>query len=248
MAFKDIKYKEPLIPHQKYENRLVAFIDILGFSEMVNHTIEDAKNIRCLTAALKSLYDKFWQWEADGTYSSFAFTQFSDSIVISSLAETTDSFEMLQQLLLGVVELVDSYGILVRGGIACGALIHDKVMVVGPAMNEAYYLESKIAKYPRIIIAKELKEQIEVDLAESLLSRTQFTSVPQYCKLFQIDEDGYCYLDYVNPDENYCECAKEEHLMILEQLVQNNLQSTLDQCVKEKYCWLQKKIKGAKII
>lgn len=236
---------EPQILHQKYEDRLVAFIDVLGFSDMVNHSVEDTNNLRRLTAALNSLYERIWQWEADGIYSSFAFTQFSDSIVISALAGTTDSFEMLQQLLLGVVELVDSYGILVRGGIACGALIHDKVMVVGPAMNEAYYLESKIAKYPRIIIAKELKEQIEVDLAESLLSRTQFTSVPQYCKLFQIDEDGYCYLDYVNPDENYYEYGKEDHLNALERLVQKNLQ-TADEHIKEKYLWLQKKIDESK--
>ena len=30
MAFKDVKYMEPMFPHQQYEDRLVAFIDILG--------------------------------------------------------------------------------------------------------------------------------------------------------------------------------------------------------------------------
>ena len=236
---------EPQILHQKYEDRLVAFIDVLGFSDMVNHSVEDTNNLRRLTAALNSLYERIWQWEADGIYSSFAFTQFSDSIVISALAGTTDSFEMLQQLLSGVVELVDEYEIFVRGGITRGQLIHDKEMVVGPAMVEAYHLESKEAISPRIIIAKDLKEQIETDLVEFLQSYTTLTEVPGFNNLFKTDEDGWCYLDYVNPDENYYEYGKEDHLNALERLVQKNLQ-TADERVKEKYLWLQKKIDESK--
>ena len=48
---------EPVIPHQDYEDRLVAFIDVLGFSEMVDGTATDVNKLRHLTAALKSLYD-----------------------------------------------------------------------------------------------------------------------------------------------------------------------------------------------
>lgn len=44
MAFKDIQYKVPYIPHQSYEDRVVAFIDILGFSAMVEKTSTDEKN------------------------------------------------------------------------------------------------------------------------------------------------------------------------------------------------------------
>lgn len=246
MAFRDTKYTEPQILHQKYEDRLVAFIDVLGFSNMVNQSVEDAEKVRRLTAALNSLYERIWEWEADGYDSSFAFTQFSDSIVISALAGTTDSFEMLQQLLLGVTELADNYEILVRGGIARGLLIHDKEMVVGPAMIGAYQLESKAAIYPRIIIAKELKERIEADLEESILSQTSLAEVPGFSKLFKTDDDGWCYLDYVNPDEIYYELNKEDRLEALERLVQKGLQSPNER-VKEKYLWLQKKIEEAKV-
>ena len=55
MAFRDTKYTEPQILHQKYEDRLVAFIDVLGFSNMVNQSVEDAEKVRRLTAALNSL-------------------------------------------------------------------------------------------------------------------------------------------------------------------------------------------------
>lgn len=246
MAFKDIKYKEPMFPHQDYEDRLVAFIDILGFSELVGGTASDVSRLRHLTAALKDLYDHIWQWEADGSYSSFAFTQFSDSIVISSLAGTSDSFEMLQQLLLGVMELVDSYDILVRGGITRGELIHDRVMVVGPAMVEAYHLESKVAKYPRIIIDRKLKEQIETDLEESIRAQTTLTEVPGYSRLFKDDDDGWCYLDFVNPDETYFQVLdQEDHLKALTQLVHKGLQHP-DEKVREKYPWLLQKIEEAR--
>lgn len=246
MAFRDLKYREPQILHQEYEDRLVAFIDVLGFSNMVNQSVEDAEKIRRLTAALNSLYERIWEWEADGYDSSFAFTQFSDSIVISALAGTIDSFEMLQQLLFGVTELVDNYEILVRGGIARGLLIHDAELVVGPAMIEAYRLESEEAKYPRIIIAEDLKKLIEADLEESIRSQTSLAEVPGFSKLFKTDDDGWCYLDYVNPDEIYYELNKEDRLEALERLVQENLQSTNER-VKEKYLWMQKKIEEVKV-
>lgn len=57
MAFNDVKYMEPMFPHQDYEDRLVAFIDVLGFSEMVEDTATNVNKLRHLTAALKSLYD-----------------------------------------------------------------------------------------------------------------------------------------------------------------------------------------------
>ena len=246
MAYLDIKYKEPMIPHQEYEDRLVAFIDVLGFSVLVGETKDDTRKLRHLTAALDSLYNRIWEWEADGTYSSFAFTQFSDSIVISALAESSDSFGMLQQLLLGVMELVDNYDVLVRGGIVRGQLIHDEKMVVGPAMVEAYRLESKEAIHPRIIIDKELKEQIEADIKVYVKEHYGMSKLPSQDNLFKTDEDGWCYLDYVNPVHDYFEFLDpEDHLRLLDTLVEKGLQSDMEE-VRKKYPWLQKKVELAK--
>lgn len=43
-------------------------------------------------------------------------------------------------------------GILIRGGIAIGPLYHSGQIVYGPAMNQAYLLESVYAVYPHIIL------------------------------------------------------------------------------------------------
>lgn len=187
-----------MFPHQKYEDRLVAFIDVLGFSNMVSATASDEKR--------------------------------------------------LQQLLLGVMEMVDN-DILVRGGIARGQLIHDRTMVVGPAMVRAYQLESKEAKYPRIIIEKDLKEQIEADIEDYVINQLGLPEIPEQDKLFKTDaEDGWCYLDYVNPPSDYFGFLDpEDHLKALEKMVQKGLQSDKEE-VRNKYPWLQKKIDEARLL
>lgn len=57
----------------------------------------------------------------------------------------------------------DSVGWLLRGGISIGQLFIDDVMVWGDALLKAYYLEDKIANYPRIIIDKNVVDEIMED-------------------------------------------------------------------------------------
>lgn len=115
-------------------------------------------------------------------------------------------------------------------------------------MVEAYHLESKKAIYPRIIIAKELMEQIEQDLEESIHTQTTLSVVPGFSRLFKTDDDGWCYLDYVNPNEAYFHILdKDDHLKALEYLAQKGLQHPKEQ-VREKYPWLMKKVEDARNI
>lgn len=245
MPFNDTKYMEPYIPYQKYEDRVVAFIDLLGFSEMVEKTAEDEKKLQSLTGALESFYNIIWEWEANGEYSSFAFTQFSDSIVISAIADSTDSFGMLMQLLIGVMALVDNNDVLVRGGITRGQLIHDKTMLVGPAMVDAYHMESKKAIYPRIIIGEELKRQFDDNMEDYIKNYTLLYEVPGFNRLFKQDDDGWYYLDYIKPAQEYNnELTADEHLKKLEYLADKGILSESYR-VREKYEWLKKKVEDA---
>ena len=43
-------------------------------------------------------------------------------------------------------------GFLLRGGVTVGDVIHEDEIVFGPGLNRAYYLESKIARYPRFVL------------------------------------------------------------------------------------------------
>lgn len=237
-------YKPPMFPHQQYEDRIVAFVDVLGFKDLVMQSQSDNKVLLNITSALSSLYKWIWQWEADGVNSSFAFTQFSDSVVLSAIADTQDSFEMLLQLMLGIVDIAYNNGVVVRGGIARGGLIHDKEMVVGPAMVDAYLLESKKAVYPRIIISEELKNEFDANLQEYVDSQPNLEEIPSYNKIFKQDgEDGIWYMDYVDPDEAFITMrTKEDYIYALKYIVKKGL-SNSDPKVREKYEWLERKIR-----
>lgn len=243
MSLKSNIYKPPIIPHQDYEDRIVAFVDVLGFKDLVDSSKNDVKVLRNITSALSTLYEWIWKWEADGGDSSFAFTQFSDSVVLSALADTQDSFEMLLQLMLGIVDIAYSNCIIVRGGIARGKLIHDNEMVVGPAMVDAYFLESQIAKYPRIVISEELKTEFEVNLQEYVDSQPNLTEIPRFNKIFKQDDvDGLWYMDYIDPDEEFViRHSKKDYLDTLKDIARKGL-SNSDANVRMKYEWLERKL------
>lgn len=244
MLFKDTPYCPPQIPHQDYEERVVAFIDVLGFSDLVAHSSGDIHSLCRLTSALDAFYNLLWEYEADGIKSSFAFTQFSDSIVVSALADSKDSFEMVQQLLRGIILLAFDYGIFVRGGIAKGQLIHDETMLVGPAMVEAYRLESKAAIYPRVILSEELKLEFDEGVAKYIENYTTLEGIPAQNFIFSKDEDGWWYLDYIKPPFEFinisrCIQSMEEYRCRLQEIASTRIQSD-DMRVKAKYRWLDR--------
>lgn len=244
MQFRDEPYNLPVIPHQNYEERIVAFIDILGFSDLVAHSSGDIHSLCRLTSALDEFYNLLWEYEADGMKSSFAFTQFSDSIVVSALADSSDSFAMIQQLLCGIMTLAFDYGIFVRGGIAKGQLLHDETMLVGPAMVEAHRLESKVAIYPRVILSEELKIDFDEGVAKYIEEHTSFNTIPGQDLIFSQDDDGWWYLDYIKPPFEFinisrCIQSMKEYRCRLQEIASTRIQSD-DMRIKAKYIWLDK--------
>jgi len=134
-----------------YEQRIVAFVDIMGFSAMISDSEKDVEIYEKINQALKTIQNV--KNRSDDTTAKV--TTFSDNIVISYPANGRDSlFYILLDLIHLQLDLLQ-LGILVRGGIAKGKVRHTQEMVFGPAMVAAYELESKYAVYPRIIVEKE---------------------------------------------------------------------------------------------
>lgn len=83
-----------------------------------------------------------------------AVTQFSDSFVLSCPSSNHASCALLLKSVY-LIHLMYFYnlGMMVRGGITKGKVIHEEGgALFGPAMNEAYRLESKEAKNPKVLI------------------------------------------------------------------------------------------------
>lgn len=132
----------------EYKDRLVAFIDVLGFKNLVY-----SKEIEPIERYYEFLLSQFAEAAAKRQLEHLLI---SDSIVI--FCENTK--QNLNTLIKFVALL--QYGLLrekivVRGAISSGQLFADKEnsIIVGPGLIKAYSLES-IAKYPRVIVDRTL--------------------------------------------------------------------------------------------
>jgi len=180
----------------RYENRIVAFIDILGFKRKIEDTIDkDGNDVEDQISSLSNVFDEIqhnWS-DVNSEKDSKRITIFSDSIVVSVLDnEKSQVFWTLLEIKHLIMSLL-YHGILVRGAVAHGKLIHEGNKVFGPALVEAYDLESKAAQYPRVILDKEL-----VDLADKTrASHHSAADEKNYVtSLLEKDSDGMYYIDY----------------------------------------------------
>jgi len=146
-----------------YEERYVAFVDILGFSEIVKNSIKgnEKPSFDELVNILGKISER--DHEIDSVFGDdFKFQTFSDSIIMSDRISIGGLFQITSAVQDLAIELL-KVGLLMRGGIAKGRLHHDANVVFGPAFLEAYRLESSIAKFPRIILSRDVYADMKRD-------------------------------------------------------------------------------------
>lgn len=134
--------------------RIVAFLDILGFKQLADDLQE-----KLLLNIISPLYfseasndaqKKIYKDTGLDKLHTTEVTFFSDSIVIScDIKEIAKLISHVKGLSSSFIE----YGLFLRGGIAYGKLFHKNRIIFGPAMNEAYKLESEYAIHLRIIVS-----------------------------------------------------------------------------------------------
>lgn len=163
-----------------YKNKFIAFIDILGFGALVEKSGEVPELAESISEALLSMNPNLLQESMYGSINEekipkdqleevkatiakmnenmskmhpVAISYFSDSLVLSADIDNVIASQSILELLAKLsIKLWDEYSLLVRGGITLGKLVHkDNGPLFGPAMNRAYFLESKKAEAPRII-------------------------------------------------------------------------------------------------
>jgi hypothetical protein len=228
-----------------YENRVVLFIDILGFRGIVDSTLDsDGNDIEARINELYEIFNAIRYFldmdEENSDSETRRVTQFSDSIAISFLAtERSEVFQTLYLVQLVVTELILK-GVLCRGGVAYGKLIHDDRVLFGPALNTAYDAESKAALFPRIILDESIISLGVRFHATHHLPQHEIDSINM---IVSKDMDEMYYIDYFgktlgNLDDpvydapNYIDCLRN---IILQHI------DTANPGLRVKYGWLKNK-------
>lgn len=135
----------------EYTKKIVAFIDVLGFKNLVlsPHTDRIEKYFELLLS----------KFSEAAIRKNMEHLLISDSIVIYC-DDTQDNLKGIIKLISVLQANLLIEGILTRGSISSGDLYVDKKnnIIVGPGLVNSYTLES-IAKYPRIIIDRRLVKE-----------------------------------------------------------------------------------------
>lgn len=222
-------------PTPRYEDRLILFIDFLGFKEVVETTASNEAALGRLIDALNEI-GSMGQMPA---FESQRVTQFSDSVVLSyAVDEESGAFWMINEIALTVISLVFR-GYLLRGAVTIGPLYHEGRHVVGPAMVAAVEMESKIACFPRVIVDPAVIQLARRHRREGHSAHEE----EQYVRSFiSEDQDGQLFLDYVSWNSVVAVAGGEDdeypaYLGQLSAMIGTGLAHE-DVRVVEKYLWL----------
>lgn len=194
----------------------VAFLDVLGFSEMVRSDVGQQSSVfltklfRCHQGASQIF----------GNDPSCSITQFSDSIVVAKPYEAGD-FDSFVRMVAKYQRLLLDEELLCRGGIAVNKHFSNGSFTFSAGLIDAYHVESESARFPRVVISPEVMELIYPNR-----SRTS--------SLLVEEDDGLFFVDYVG-------ITVKSRPKTLNRAVGNVVQSLLassNPSVREKGMWL----------
>ena len=223
------------MPDLVYGQHLVAFFDILGFSNMVSADMTDEEaqeRIEHFDDALKFCrenYGKPWSWESG----EFSVKMFSDCICVSVPAdiENVDAFFSILTYLQAIYSLND---IALRGGVTVGRHYVNEQIIFSEALVEAYKLE-QATKQPRIVVSDKLRAFIMDDTSTN--ERRVAASLFQSAYVQKDPEDDRVFLDYLN----FMPAAKDDGDMLRRHRdwIVKNLAEQSDDRIRAKYIWLR---------
>lgn len=208
-----------------YELRLIAYLDVLGWSELVDRSISDPEQLKGLNHAAN--YFRMATYGAESMRSFFAernspdrtglvldVTHFSDTLVLSCAAKSFAAHSFISGVQQACHHLL-CHGHYMRGAIVLGQVAHQDNVLFGPALIEAIRLERDVAKYPRIIVHPDAIPYVNPTHGTDITNR--FVT---WQRVLRLDTDGLYYLDILGAlagfqNEPRRKQGTEEHLIAL---------------------------------
>jgi len=226
-----------------YEERVVAFIDILGFKSSIDKSATDKKEFKRIITALNDLKDLFSDTEEnDNDYDGIDFSdidtqiiQVSDSLIISRLInEEAGIFHMLQDCSFATHMLIEN-GFLCRGSIKYGSMYHKGTTVFGPAFVEAVETEKKIS-LPIITFNKDILDIVRLypASANKPIVEWEINFILEDC--IKLNKNEY-YLDYFTDYGRRTGRDASKHYTKLRNIIINGLKMTKNSKAYSKLLW-----------
>lgn len=225
-----------MIENIKYKDRLVAFIDILGWKDLVGKSSEDL-NVLQTIAMLASAHNGMGNIAASAN--KIKHIRMSDASVF--VADPKDSIQVLT-LINSIISIHHTSllnGILVRGSIVYGQIYYSdtNTTILGPALTKAYEnCENGLAYFPRTIMDKSSKDFIKK-------ACSQINTNGNLNKIFPLtngipidrDFDDLFFITYLGGflQSPHKEFIKKVIILKLEEYKN-------DQKIYQKYAWLKK--------
>ncbi|WP_133126815.1 hypothetical protein [Legionella nagasakiensis] len=202
----------------EYEKRFVAFIDVLGWSDLIEQSKNNPNLVKDLGVCVNNALIMKEFHENSGrigvSVGNVQFSQFSDCIVVSALPQfgfNITSLDMFVSNIWPIVSMFLKLGYIVRGGITCGDIVHRGNMVYGPALVDAYLLENQDAKNPRIILDRDFANMMGLN---QIITGIQVQGYEGYKKTFRKDVDDYMFYDFLQPFTNMPGTPTNKNLLL----------------------------------
>jgi hypothetical protein len=231
-----------------YETRVVAFIDILGFTNSIKKSNSDENEFNRILTSLTELKEFFIKpkdkddFETDKELNADTqILQVSDCLIISRLIQEQGGiFHMLFDCALAI-HLLISNGFLCRGAIKVGNMYHKDNMLFGQAYIDAYLAE-KVEKLPIVTFTKDLFEIVRKFPSPQNRPNVKWEVdyIKRDCKKL---ESGDYYLNYFTDYDSLVgesEDITSLHYSKLRHIIVNGLYQTINSNVHEKYLWAAK--------
>jgi hypothetical protein len=211
-----------------YEERAVAFLDILGFKDAIvrgDSNLSTQIQIRkALTILTRSGRARHRDTRYAGLSAKYALG-FSDNIVLAG-----DMNWVLTEVI-ALSQAILSVGFLVRGGIALGNIFYKDRVVFGPALVQAVEIEKTVAGFSRVVVDRAVMPNFRQELSAS------------YSTTLICDSDGETFVDFLSQPSSLASIYEFEYSHVvanLRALITNSLDLFRNEPGKRaKYEWLR---------
>jgi hypothetical protein len=174
------------------DTHLIFYVDFLGVKAFLGVEAVDIARLNSFTillheiAALRGSFEIIEQPIESGRQFVLRpeISTFSDHIVLSYEIDALkqlggneffSGLSSAEKLISSLAREALPLGLLIRGGVTLGPLHHKNGVVLGPAMVEAYDLESSMAIYPRVVVSQVLYSQLRDNF--DLMLRRDFDGI-----------------------------------------------------------------------